>query len=303
MIFSSIQSDHFGVHLRLLGMALLWGGSWPAGRVIALNMPPLAASAWRFLLVVIVLGAWLYLRDRKLPRLTFKQWGAVALCGAVGVFGYAVCFLYAMQTVGAARAALVVTTNPVFTTLLAAWLFKEAFNWKIAVGMILATLGAAIVLTHGAPWKLLAGELTQGDVLLLGCIAFWVIYTLLGKALMKGIDSLTMTTCTAFVGLVLFWPATLIVEGNAVWQGVPQPALFSLLFLAIGSTVLAYVWYNEGIAKLGAGVASSYISVVPVFGVIAASLLLHESLDASLLMGGALAVSGIVWMNHVRRKL
>jgi drug/metabolite transporter (DMT)-like permease len=301
MLSAALKSDHFGVHLRLLGMAILWGGSWPAGRVIALNMHPLAASAWRFLLVVIVLGVWLYRRDRTLPKLSAKQWRAVALCGFIGVFGYAVFFLYAMQTVGAARAALVVTTNPVFTTLLAAWIFKEAFNWKIAVGMALAVSGASIVLTHGEPWKLLAGDITRGDALLLGCIACWVAYTLLGKALMKGIDSLTMTTCTAFVGCVLFWPATLIVEGGAVWQGVPQAALFTLIFLAIGSTVLAYAWYNEGIAKLGAGVASSYISIVPVFGVIAATLFLKEPLDASLLIGGAMAVAGIVWMNYARR--
>jgi drug/metabolite transporter (DMT)-like permease len=65
--------------------------------------------------------------------------------------------------------------------------------------------------------------------------------------------------------------------------------------------VLAYVWYNEGIAKLGAGVASSYISVVPVFGVIASTLLLYEPIDASLLIGGALAVTGIIWMNYARR--
>jgi drug/metabolite transporter (DMT)-like permease len=301
MLSAALKTEHFGVHLRLLGMALLWGGSWPAGRVIATHMHPLAASALRFSLVIVVLLAWLYQRNKGWPKVTFAQWRAIALCGFVGVFGYAVFFLYAMQTVGAARAALVVTTNPVFTTLLAAWIFKEKFNWKIAVGMVLAVLGASIVLTHGQPWKLLAGDISRGDVLLLGCIACWVAYTLMGKALMKGIDSLTMTTGTALVGCALFWPTTLIVEGNAVWQGVPPAAQFSLLFLAIGSTVLAYAWYNDGIAKLGAGVASSYISVVPVFGVIASTLLLKEPIDASLLIGGAMAVAGIVWMNYARR--
>jgi drug/metabolite transporter (DMT)-like permease len=300
MLSAALKTESVGVHLRLLGMALLWGGSWPAGRVVATTMHPLAASAWRFLLVVAVLAAWLYRRDRAWPRLSLRQWAAVAVCGFVGVFGYAVFFLYAMQTVGAARAALVVTTNPVFTTLLAAWIFKEAFNWKIALGMLIAVLGAAIVLTHGAPWKLLAGDITRGDALLLGCIACWTTYTLLGKALMKGIDPLAVTTCTALVGLLLFWPATLLIEGGAVWQGVPEGARFALVFLALGSTVLAYVWYNEGVSQLGAGVASSYISVVPVFGVLAATLLLGEPVDASLLVGGALAVAGVVWVNRSR---
>ncbi|MBU6436315.1 MAG: DMT family transporter [Betaproteobacteria bacterium] len=300
MTRAASRTSDFSVHLRLFGMALLWGGSWPAGRVVATTMPALAASAWRFSLVVLVLGLWVWWRDRAWPRLTLRQWGALFVCGLVGVFGYAVFFLYAMQTVGAARAALVVTTNPVFTTLLAAWIFHESLNWKIGMGMVMATLGAAIVLTHGAPWKLLAGDITHGDALLLGCIACWVSYTLLGKALMKGVDPLTVTFCTALIGLLLFWPATLLVEGGAVWQGVPEGSRFALLFLALGSTVLAYVWYNQGIARLGAGVASSYISVVPVFGVLAATLLLGEPVDASLLVGGALAVAGVVWVNRSR---
>ncbi len=50
----------FGPHLRLVGMALLWGASWPAGRVVAQNMPPLAAASLRFLLAAAVLLPWLY---------------------------------------------------------------------------------------------------------------------------------------------------------------------------------------------------------------------------------------------------
>ncbi|MFW9327030.1 LLM class flavin-dependent oxidoreductase, partial [Glaesserella parasuis] len=46
----------FGPHLRLVGMALLWGASWPAGRVVAQNMPPLAAASLRFLLAAAVLA-------------------------------------------------------------------------------------------------------------------------------------------------------------------------------------------------------------------------------------------------------
>ena len=50
----------FGPHLRLIGMALLWGASWPAGRVVAQAMPPLAAAALRFVLAAVVLVLWLH---------------------------------------------------------------------------------------------------------------------------------------------------------------------------------------------------------------------------------------------------
>ena len=150
---SMVKGTEFGVHLRLLGMALMWGGSWPAGRVLAQAMPPLAASAWRFTLAMLLLLVWLRWHLGRWPLdLTRRQWAGLAAAGAVGVLSYSVFFMFALSQVEASRAAVVVTTNPLFTTVLAAWLFKEKLNAAIAVGLGLAVLGAALVLTQGAPW-------------------------------------------------------------------------------------------------------------------------------------------------------
>lgn len=290
-------------HAGLVGMALLWGGSWPAGRVVAQQMPPLSSSAWRFTIAVLCLLLWMHTR-RGWPRLSARQWWGLAAAGAVGVFGYAAFFMAALQQVEASRAAVVVTTNPVFTTVLAAWLFKERFNARIAAGLLLAVIGAATVLTRGAPWQLFAGAMGVGEWLLIGCIATWTGYSLMGKRLMAGIDSLTATTMTAVFGCALLWLAALVFEGPvqaATALGRLTPGgWWCMVFLALGSTVLAYAWFYRGIEVLGAGVASSYISLVPVFGVASAVLLLGERLDASLLIGGAVALVGVVWANRGR---
>jgi len=294
-----------GVHLRLVGMAVMWGASWPAGRALAQAMPPLAASAWRFSIAVVLLLAWLRWHLGRWPVLTRRQWTGLAVAGAVGVFGYSALFMMALQRVEASRAAVVVTTNPVFTTLLAAWLFKERFNALIALGLALAVAGAATVLTQGAPWRVLAGDIGFGEWLLLGCIATWSGYSVMGKRLMAGIDSLTATAITAAVGCALLWAAALAVEGPVPVvrsiTALSASGWVALLFLSVGSTVLAYAWYYRGIKALGAGVASSYISLVPVFGVATSVVLLGERLDSSLVVGGALALAGVVVANRARQ--
>lgn len=228
-------------------------------------MPPLSGSAWRFTLAALLLVAWMVWRRRQsahpLPRLTHRQWIGLALAGIIGVAGYAVFFMMALQHVEASRAAVVVTSNPVFTTLLAAWLFKERFSPRIAVGLACALLGAATVLTHGAPWQLFTGSVGLGEWLLLGCIATWVGYTLIARALLGGIDSLAATAISSVVGTALLWAVALAVDGAAVVVG----------------------------------------SLVPLFGVASSVLVLGESVDASLLVGGALAVSGVVLTNRARR--
>lgn len=299
------RAVQLGVHARLLGMALLWGASWPAGRTLALAMPPLAASAWRFSLAALLLAAWMRWQLGGWPRLSRRQWAGLAIAGTVGVFGYSVFFMFALQRVEASRAAVVVTTNPVFTTLLAAWLFKERFNALVALGLALAVAGAAIVLTHGAPWKLLAGDIGAGEWLLLGCVASWSAYALMGKRLMAGIDSLVATAVTAAIGTLLLWGASLAFEGPArVTHSIAALSALgwvSLLFLAVGATVLAYAWFYRGIAVLGAGTASSYISLVPLFGVASSVVVLGEPLSGSLLVGGALAIAGVVVANRARQ--
>jgi drug/metabolite transporter (DMT)-like permease len=293
------------IHLRLLGMALLWGGSFPAGRTLAHAMPPLTGAAWRFTLATVVLLAWMCWLDRGGPRLNARQWAGLAAGGVIGVAGYAVFFMLALERVEASRVAIVVTTNPVFTTLLAAWLFREKFNTRIALGMVLAIVGAATVMTQGAPWKLVSSGIGSGEWPLLGCIATWVGYTLLARGLLAGVDSLVATTVTAVTGTLLLWIVALAYDGAPVIAGslvgLAPSGWASLVFLAIGSTVLAYAWYLRGVAELGAGTAASYISLVPVFGVAASVLVLGESLNTSLLVGGALAMAGVVLTNRARR--
>jgi drug/metabolite transporter (DMT)-like permease len=293
------------VHLKLLGMAVLWGASWPTGKIVAQALPALSASAWRFALALLLLLGWLLASGgaSALKRLSRRQWLGLAIGGAVGVFGYASFFLLGLQHVPAGRAALVVTTNPVLTVLLAAWLFGERLNRAIAVGMALAVLGATVVLSHGEPWTLFSGGLGVGELLLLGCVACWSGYTLLGKKLLGGINALATTTVTAGFGLVLLLVSALVFEGGASLASPLQASLgvwAALIFLAAGATVLAYAWYFEGVKALGAGAASAYISLVPVFGVLFATLGLGEAVDASLLLGGALVVAGMVVMNRAR---
>jgi drug/metabolite transporter (DMT)-like permease len=160
-------------------------------------------------------------------------------------------------------------------------------------------------MTQGAPWRVLSGGVGPGEWLLLGCIATWVAYTLIARALLAGVDSLVATTVSAAIGTLMLWAVALAFDGMPViatsLDHLSFPGWVSLLFVAVGSTVLAYAWYFRGVAALGAGTAASYISLVPVFGVAGSVLLLGEPLNPSLLVGGTLAVAGVVLTNRARR--
>ena len=299
------RRDRFGVHLRLVGMAALWGASWPCGRAVAQALPPLTASGWRYGVATLLLAAWLRrAAPGSLRALSGRQWLGLACAGSLGVWAYAIFFMLGLAHVPAGRAALVVAANPVLTTLAAAWWFGERLNARIAIGMSAAAAGALTVLSHGAPWRLFAGSAGIGEALLCGCVLTWVAYTLVARRLLVGIPVLTATTVTTGVGTLGLLASALVFEGPGRMLAplaADATTWAALAFLAVGSTVIANAWYFEGVTVLGAGGAAAYISLVPVFGVLCATLWLHESLDASLVAGGLLAVGGMALMNAARR--
>lgn len=306
MSSSSTPSQRFGPHLRLIGMALLWGASWPAGRVVAQTMPPIAAAALRFVLAAAVLLLWLHHAGGLAGLKTWpaRRWLGMAAASATGVFGYAICFLMGLQHLPAGKAALLITLNPVVTLVLAALVFGERLNTAIACGMALAALGAVIVISHGQPLQLLHGGLGLGEWLILGCVACWVAYTLIGRAMLTGVDALSTTAVTATLGAAMLLAASLVFEGPAGLQralAASAPAWGALLFLAFGATALAYAWYFDGVKALGAGASAAYVTLVPVIGVVLATRLLGERIDAATVLGGAMAVAGTAVMNWGRR--
>jgi len=188
----------------------------------------------------------------------------------------------------------------VLTLLLAAWLFGERLNAKILAGMLLAVGGAIMVVTQGQPLTVLSGGIKAGEWLIFGCVVCWAAYTLIGRAVLRGIDALTVTTATSFIGalmlsVVALWMDGMPFEAIAAMDGRGWTAL---AWLVIGATVLAYAWYFEGVKTLGAGSAAAYITLVPIFGVLSSAWFLGESLHISLVAGCAAAVGGMTLMRY-----
>lgn len=303
-----MNSSRYSTHLGLVGMAALWGASWPWGRIVAQTMPPLAVASLRFLLASAVLLLWLYCSGRMgaLRTLHARQWAGLSCASAVGVLGYSIFFLLALKSVPAGKAAMVVALNPVLTMLFAVVLFREAVNWIMTAGVSLAVMGALYALSDGSLLALQPGSSGTGEVLLLGCAACWVAYTLIGRMVLTTVDSLTTTTVTAAIGAVLLLLVSMTLEGPAAWGSLtaaPTVAWFSIVALALGATVLAYAWYLSGVKVLGAGTAAAYMSLVPLFGLVFSGLWLGETLTASLLVGGAMAILGMLLMNLGRLRM
>ncbi|HEX4917841.1 MAG TPA: DMT family transporter, partial [Limnobacter sp.] len=79
---------------------------------------------------------------------------------------------------------------------------------------------------------------------------------------------------------------------------VPWTVWLALLYLGAFGTVVAFVWYYEGVRAVGPSRTAVFTNLVPVFGVVLAAVMLGESILLSMLIGGAVTVAGVMLTNR-----
>jgi drug/metabolite transporter (DMT)-like permease len=285
------------VYLKLFLTALFWGGTFVAGRAITRDVGPLSVAFLRFALASSLLLILTWRVEKRLPLPSRNQLLPLVLLGLIGVFAYNALFFNALKLIDAGRAAMIIALNPVFIGLLAAYFFKDRLSPIRLIGIVLSVTGAVVVISRGEVSHLLGGGIGLGEILTLGCMASWVAYSLIGKAILKGMSPLVSVSYSSVVGTgALFLPACaegmmghLAEYSIADWMGIS--------YLGIFGTVLGFVWYYEGIKKIGPTRAGQFINFVPVSAIILAFFILGESITWSLLVGGLFVISGVCLTN------
>lgn len=288
-------------YVKLITVMAMWGGTWIAGRVIAQELSaPLAVAALRFVLSGLAVGGFMLLSEGRLPfPESGRDWGLIWALGFFGIFLYGLCFFFGLQRIPAGRGALVVALNPA-VIVMTAWLIgKERMTPRKAIGSLIALAGCLTVIGNGDPLALFQGTVGLGEWLIVGCVMSWTAYTFIGWQASGRFSPLATTFYASLSGAVLLGLAALV-QGNIdpaawswrVWSGMG--------FLAIFGTAIAYTWFTDAVHRLGAGHASIFINLVPVFAVLQAALLLDERLGLAVLAGGALVIAG-VWLTSYQK--
>ena len=285
------------VYIKLFLTAVVWGGTFIAGRIVAQDVGPFSAAFFRFLVASACLLLIVRQRQGHFSLPARRQWLAIILLGMTGVFAYNVFFFKGLRLINAGRAAVIVACNPILIALLAAWLFKEKFNLVKVMGIFLSVCGAVVVITRGKLGPLMAQNIGWGEVYIMACVLSWAAYALIGKAVLADLSPLVAVCYATVAGtLLLFWPACR--EGALTdWLHYSRSDWLGILYLGIFGTVLGFVWYYEGIQKIGPTRASLFINFVPASAVLMAFLILGEPLTPSLLVGALLVIAGVYLTN------
>ena len=289
------------IYLKLIACTLIWGGTFIAGHIVSNALPPLTAAAIRFSIAAALLLVLAWKREGGLPKLSMQQLGATAALGLTGIFLYNFCFFSALGKMEASRSALFIAMNPIVTALAAAAVLRERLNWKKWAGIGIAFIGATVLITRGEPMAALhdiSQSIGIGELMMLGAASCWAAYTLVGRAALKGLSPIAATTYASLWGLGFLLITASRELPNVAWASLGWQVWVSVTYLGAFGTVVAFVWWYEGVKALGPARTAVFNNLVPVFGVSLAALMLGEQVMASMIAGGLLVATGVTITNR-----
>jgi len=214
-----------------------------------------------------------------------------------GVLGYNLFFFTGLQYIDAGKASLIIANNPIFISLLSALVFKEKLNFVKGAGILMSVTGALVVISNGHLGALFSHHLGRGEILIFGCVASWVLYSLIGKTVMGKLSPIASVWYSSIAGTLLL-SIPMGVSGHLpAWAAYSLMDWGALFYLGFFGTVLGFFWYYEGINTIGPMKASVFINVVPVSAIGLSYFILDEALTPSLFVGGLLVISGVYTTN------
>lgn len=283
--------------LALLAAVAIWGSTFVATKVCLEYLHPLALVGLRFGLGLPVLAGLLY--GRRTPLRLERRDAAPLLAGAAVFLFHFLIQAWALTATTATNSSWIIAVTPLVIAVAAAVFLRETLGPATIFGVIVATLGVLLLVSHGR-LSPVGGLLNPGDWLMLLSAHTWALYTVVTRDLSRRRDPLLVT-------LLLVLPVSLVslvLGGLAspprLWFSLPGDALGALLFLGILGTVANWFWQN-GVARLGAAKAGIFLYLEPLVTTALAVPLLAEPFGWSTALGGALVLAGVAWAGRSAR--
>jgi len=284
--------SHSSAYAVLVLNMALWGGALVVARGVHELAPPMALTFWRWVVAALVLLPFVARRlYEELPLKPQARRSVYRICGymAAGT----TLSVVAVNYTTAINATVINGTQPAVTALVALLLVRERLSPMQTLGIVSAFLGIIVMASQASLGVLLQLNINIGDLVMLGAVMCWSAYAveLHRTTHLPSPEVLLFLIAAAGVGCGL---PLYIIEAVYIRSFESSPAtLGAVVYLGMGSTVLAVYLWNAAIRSVGANRAAVFLNLIPVFGAGLAIVFLGERLFGYHLIGGCLVIAGI----------
>ncbi|THF87731.1 DMT family transporter [Deinococcus sp. KSM4-11] len=270
-----------------------WASAFAGIRAGLAAFTPGHLTLYRFLVAAVALT--IYALVARIPLPPFALAWRIALLSFSGITLYHVCLNYGEISVPAGTASLIIAAGPVITALLATRFAGERLNTLGWLGT-LVSLGGVTLIVVGSGQGL---SFTRGALLILAAALFTSLYFVFQKPILKQMNPLHFTVWSLILGTV---PMLVFLPGFAgQLRAAPLGAHLAVIYIGLFPAALAYLTWTFALSRVGPSTTTSFLYISPVFAILIAWLWLGEVPHVAALIGGAIAIVGVIVVNTVGR--
>ena len=285
-------------YIMLVCASLFWAGNFMIGKYAFLtDIPPLSLVFYRWSLVWIILLPFTYKEIIKYKDTISNNLPLLFFLGltSVGLFNsFTYLSLIHTQVI---NASLFNTAIPAIIILLC-FLFKiEKTNKFQILGLIISACGILAIITKLKLDILISLNFNKGDLIMIGGVLTWGIYSTLLKKKQFTLPLLTLVHVICTFGLISVFPQFLYEFSNGQIINFDINLVYTLIFLALFPSIGSYYCWAGAVSIIGANRAGISLSLIPLFSSIMAIVLYGEQFQFFHLIGAILIILGLFLSN------
>ena len=284
------------LYFQVVFATVVWGGAYPFTKQLVAELSPTSIIVFRALVgslgLVLFSGSKLKASDFRFPCL----WKLLVM-SILGVSAQQYIQAYALKYTASSHAGWLMASTPILVAGLMAAAGEKISPLKIAA-FLLGFAGTLLVVFSKSGAGAFALPSTWGDLLFLTSCLAWAFYVLCTRRWLASWPQTKVTTLTMLVALATVMPGWLLSGGPAEFSALSSRAWFSLGYLSVLSSALAYLFWNNSVEGLGAIKSSYFIYLEPFATLLSAYLLISEKAAAPAFGGGILILAGVYLVGH-----
>jgi drug/metabolite transporter (DMT)-like permease len=291
-------TQNFKAYLMLVLATLFWAGNFIVGKAAFVeDIPPMSLVFFRWLLVWLILLPFTYKEIIKYKEIIFKNLPLLFFLAltSVGLFNS---FTYlALVHTQVINASLFNTAIPAMIILLC-FIFKiEKTNRFQIMGLILSVLGILSIITKLDFNILLTLNFNKGDIIMIGGVVTWGLYSSFLKKKKFTLPLLTLVHILCTFGLLFILPQFLfeISQGKIIKFDINLS--YILIYLALFPSIGSYYCWAGAVSIIGANRAGIFLSLIPLFSTILAMFFFNENFYFFHFIGSVLIILGLILSN------
>ena len=282
------------VTLALMALTTaFWGGSFVAGKISLREFPPMTLTFFRFLIATALILPYMWVTaEIRVPRR--EDIPVLFGLGFLGVSGYYTFQFTSLLYTSAGNSATINALIPLTSSVLATFMTEERLNAR-KVGLIFLALSGVLLTATGADIEVLRSlAFNKGDLVMLLAMLCFSVYGIYSGRMTARYTPILVTAYIFLFGLIQITPLMLM-EG-VFWEvlSYPREAWAAIVFMAVFSSVLGYMFQQMAIQRLGINRTMLFFNLVPLFAILFAYLVLGDPVTPVNLASAAIIITAVV---------